>query len=637
MRFRKLIFIPVVLSMCVTNVHAQDDYTKDPKQLLEAMSTMYSQNDEDFYSLAKDNLSSEAYSDISQTAASNLSEALGGTAPAISSTDDIVKFAKKELKWYKKYKKQNKSEKNGKYYVSDYGMPASSGSGSTICIDAGHQAKANTGQEAIGPGSSEKKAKVTDGTVGKYTHKKESVINLSVAKKLKTLLTHRGYKVVMTRESQNVNLSNQQRAAIANQARADLTIRIHCDGDTSGSGFFVIVPSGSNKFLSSSIVKNSKKLADALIPKIKSATGEHTSTISRYSGGISYRDDLTGTNWSKSPTALVEMGEMTNKSDDEKLASSDFQEKMAKGMADGVDSYFGDSSDDSEKQSRIEASDDLPWSGMWLAYMCYNKFQIFGKDVAYDAKLSISKHWRTFFKSHEDIGSYTAYKKGNDINKGDLLIWENRVGIAISGKEFIGGDLDDTIEKKKISSEKHKLLGTVTLSLGGGELYIDDVDESGGKTVKIPQRMKQCWTITELHGHLTEKTDHWFTTNTNSAARIARLWKKKGEKQNDYIATIDGAYLCATTGYVGGEDGNILAVKLSGGKTIKCIKIDEKNSTDSNWTKYGHIEDDQLSVVEFYLATGMYSKYGSMVRQWKSPFQGQQVVSVTKIGKITGY
>lgn len=631
MRLKKLMFIPVVMSMCVSSVHAQD-YTTNPKELLEQMSTMYSQDDEDFYQIAKENLSSEAYNDISQTVASNLGDALGGTTPAISSTDDIVKLARKEMKWYKKYKKDNPSEKNGKYYVSDYGMPTSSGSGSTICIDAGHQAKANTGQEPVGKGSSEKKTKVTDGTVGKYTHKKESVVNLAVAKKLKSELTHRGYKVVMTRESQNVDISNIQRAKIANHARADLFIRIHCDGDSSGKGFFVIVPSSSNKYLSSDVVSKSKKLADAMIPKIKDASGEETSTISRYAGGISYRDDLTGTNWATMPSALVEMGEMTNKEDDEKLASADFQQKMAKGMADGIDSYFGKTSEG----SRIEASDGLPWSGMWLAYMCYNKFQVFGKDVAYDSKLSISKSWISFFKKHADIGTYNTYSKKTKFEKGDIIIWENRVGIYTKDGKYISGDEDDTIKEKKVSSEKKKILGFATLSLGGGALFVDDAE--GGTSVKIPQSYKQTYTCTELHGHLTETSYHWFTTNKSTAAKIARLWKKNGEHKNNYIATIDNAYLCATTHFVGGEDGNILAVKFSNGKTIKCIKIDEKNSRDSNCTKFGHMTDGSLSVVEFYLGTGNPNRPSPPLSiHWKCQFDDLKVVSVTKVGKLKGY
>ena len=176
---------------------------------------------------------------------------------------------------------------------------------------------------------------MTSGTVGKYTHKAESEVNLETAKKLKSILISRGYKVVMVRESQDVNISNIQRAEIANKSNADLAIRIHCDGSGNSAlhGYFILTPSSSNRFLSSSIVNSSLRLTKCLLPAIQKATGANNR-------GISYRDDLTGTNWSKVPTVLVEMGEMSNKQEDYALSTPAYQEKMALGMANGIDDYF---------------------------------------------------------------------------------------------------------------------------------------------------------------------------------------------------------------------------------------------------------------------------------------------------------
>ena len=209
--------------------------------------------------------------------------------------------------------------------------------GKTICIDAGHQRYGNNALEAIGPGSSTRKPKVTSGTEGKYTHKAESEVNLETAKKLKNILISRGYKVVMVRESQDVNISNIQRAEIANTSNADLAIRIHCEGSGNSAlhGYFILTPSSSNRFLSSSIVNSSLRLTKCLLPAIQKATGANNR-------GISYRDDLTGTNWSKVPTVLVEMGEMSNKQEDYTLSTPAYQEKMATGMANGIDDYFSE-------------------------------------------------------------------------------------------------------------------------------------------------------------------------------------------------------------------------------------------------------------------------------------------------------
>ena len=99
----------------------------------------------------------------------------------------------------------------------------------TIVIDPGHQAKGDPSKEPIGPGASETKAKVTTGATGIYTKQKESELALKVALLLEKELKQEGYNVIMTRKTNNINISNSQRAKIANNAKADAFIRIHAD------------------------------------------------------------------------------------------------------------------------------------------------------------------------------------------------------------------------------------------------------------------------------------------------------------------------------------------------------------------------------------------------------------------------
>ena len=99
----------------------------------------------------------------------------------------------------------------------------------TIGIDAGHQKSGNYSKEPIGPGSSDKKYKVTGGTSGKYSGLPEYRLTLQVAKKLKKELESRGYKVVMTRTKHKVNISNSERAKKLNK-KCDIAIRLHADG-----------------------------------------------------------------------------------------------------------------------------------------------------------------------------------------------------------------------------------------------------------------------------------------------------------------------------------------------------------------------------------------------------------------------
>ena len=99
-----------------------------------------------------------------------------------------------------------------------------------ICIDPGHQTKGDMSEEPVAPGSSEKKFKVSWGTQGVATKIPEYELTLSASKILKKDLEQMGFKVIMTRETNDVNITNSERAIFANDNNADLVIRIHADG-----------------------------------------------------------------------------------------------------------------------------------------------------------------------------------------------------------------------------------------------------------------------------------------------------------------------------------------------------------------------------------------------------------------------
>ncbi|MBR5377041.1 MAG: N-acetylmuramoyl-L-alanine amidase, partial [Lachnospiraceae bacterium] len=116
-------------------------------------------------------------------------------------------------------------------------QPAKSagGGGRVVCIDAGHQRKQNSAQEPVGPGSSSTKMKVTSGTAGTTTGVPEYQLTLAVALKLQSVLQQRGYTVVMCRSSHDVDISNVERAQVANNNGAGAFIRIHADGSDNAS------------------------------------------------------------------------------------------------------------------------------------------------------------------------------------------------------------------------------------------------------------------------------------------------------------------------------------------------------------------------------------------------------------------
>ncbi|RJX00490.1 N-acetylmuramoyl-L-alanine amidase [Clostridium sp. AF15-41] len=208
------------------------------------------------------------------------------------------------------------------------------GEGKLICIDAGHQATPNTDTEPVGPGAEDKKVKVSAGNTGVTTGTEEYELNLEVALKLQSALEARGYTVKMIRTSNDVDISNAARAELANSDKADAFIRIHANGstDTNASGVMTVCQTKDNPY-NADIYDSCKRLSADVLSGMAAATGAN-------SEGVWETDSMSGINWCKVPVTIVEIGYMTNSEEDQKLVTSDYQNLLAKGIADGIDAYF---------------------------------------------------------------------------------------------------------------------------------------------------------------------------------------------------------------------------------------------------------------------------------------------------------
>ena len=56
--------------------------------------------------------------------------------------------------------------------------------------------------------------------------------------------------------------------------------------------------------------------------------------------GIFERDDLTGFNWSTVPVVLVEMGFLSNYTEDQMMSNPEYQNKLMQAVCEGLDEYF---------------------------------------------------------------------------------------------------------------------------------------------------------------------------------------------------------------------------------------------------------------------------------------------------------
>ncbi len=202
-----------------------------------------------------------------------------------------------------------------------------------VVIDPGHQIHANLEPEPVGPGASETKVKVTGGTSGVATGKPEYKLTLEASLVLGQLLESRGAKVIFTRTTNEVNLSNRERAEIANQNHADLFVRIHADGSTNQNihGLSVLTPAQNDPY-TNAIFSDSLKASQFIADE---TSNNQTVKVN----GISYRSDMSGFNWSKVPCTLIEMGYMTNPAEDRNLSDPAYLRSLLTNVADGIMDY----------------------------------------------------------------------------------------------------------------------------------------------------------------------------------------------------------------------------------------------------------------------------------------------------------
>ncbi len=203
-----------------------------------------------------------------------------------------------------------------------------------VVIDAGNQTNPNVSEEPIGPGSEESKQGVTTGNTGATLGTKEYELNLVYAQALKSELEKRGYEVTLTRDSNDVDITNKQRADIANSSGATTFIRIQMNYSANSelSGVMAVTMTDDSPY-NAALYDESYKLATRIL---QGAT-EKTGAINH---GIYETEELTAVNWSNIPVVVIKLGYLSSSQDEENLLDENYRKDMIEGIADGIDYYY---------------------------------------------------------------------------------------------------------------------------------------------------------------------------------------------------------------------------------------------------------------------------------------------------------
>lgn len=157
----------------------------------------------------------------------------------------------------------------------------------------------------------------------------EKSLALSTALMTKKYLTAMGYRVILTR-SRDIFIPLQRRTTIANQTKSKLFVSVHFNSAKSkqAKGIEVFFYNSKDKWRSGA----SKKLARRVLSKLIARTGAHDRGVK--DGNFHVIRET------KMPAILVEGGFITHDEERHKLTDVTYREKLARGIAEGIDNYF---------------------------------------------------------------------------------------------------------------------------------------------------------------------------------------------------------------------------------------------------------------------------------------------------------
>lgn len=179
------------------------------------------------------------------------------------------------------------------------------------------------------------------GATSDYSGISEKNINLYIAQRVKEQLEAEGFKVVMTRQEDALNYkegtkgyNNKRmqdltgRKRIIDESGASIAVSIHLNkfGQTQYSGAQTFFPPRSPE---------SKTLAECLQKSLKEIINPENKREA-----LVKSTELIILRNVKVPTVIVECGFLSNREEEQKLATKEYQDKLAYAIKEGIKKYF---------------------------------------------------------------------------------------------------------------------------------------------------------------------------------------------------------------------------------------------------------------------------------------------------------
>lgn len=166
----------------------------------------------------------------------------------------------------------------------------------------------------------------------------ENTINYRVAVLTKEILESRGYKVYISKNGINDPVGLIERSQEANKLNVDIFVSIHCNSfsNSAASGTLGFWAGEKLNPAVSDWQSQSKALAEILAKNVGSILGSSSAP-----SDVSYGSSFSVNRNSQMPSALLELGFITNFQDATILNASASQQKIAVQIANGIDKFFG--------------------------------------------------------------------------------------------------------------------------------------------------------------------------------------------------------------------------------------------------------------------------------------------------------